>query len=147
MFFIQYLWCIYDSAWNYVLSRKKKYFNAFSNWFTLMCIMWHILLWLKSKFGPKRQIFRDMSLYWDFDSKSWIVDFFTRFTCDKIPQNNFSCQNFSVENNYLSRCLVFRIPLFCSWDHGSSCLHFFCHFISAQRSHLEPPSLLSYRRV
>ena len=24
----------------------------------------------------------------------------------------------------LSRCLVFRIPLFCSRDHGSSCLHF-----------------------
>ena len=29
--------------------------------------------------------------------KSWIVDFFTR---EKTPQNNFSSQNFSVENNY-----------------------------------------------
>ena len=27
--------------------------------------------------------------------------FFTRFTCEKRPQNNFSRQNFSVENNYL----------------------------------------------
>ena len=24
MFFIEYLWCIYDSAWNFVLSRKKN---------------------------------------------------------------------------------------------------------------------------
>ena len=28
------------------------------------------------------------------------MDFFTRFTCEKTPQNNFSSQNFSVENNY-----------------------------------------------
>ena len=28
------------------------------------------------------------------------VDFFTRFTREKTPQNNFSHQNFSVENNY-----------------------------------------------
>ena len=39
-------------------------------------------------------------LYWDFDLKSWIVDFFTHFTGEKTPQNNFSSQNFSVENNY-----------------------------------------------
>ena len=41
-------------------------------------------------------------LYWYFDLKSWIVDFFTRFTLEKTPQKNFSCQNFSVENNYFS---------------------------------------------
>ena len=29
------------------------------------------------------------------------MDFFTRFTREKTPQNNFSSQNFSVENNYL----------------------------------------------
>ena len=46
-------------------------------------------------------IWKNYVLYWDFDSKSWIVDFFTRFTHEKRPQNNFSCQNFSVENNYL----------------------------------------------
>ena len=28
------------------------------------------------------------------------MDFFTRFTHEKTPQNNFSSQNFSVENNY-----------------------------------------------
>ena len=28
------------------------------------------------------------------------MDFFTRFTQEKTPQNNFSSQNFSVENNY-----------------------------------------------
>ena len=38
--------------------------------------------------------------YWEFDLKSWIVDFFTRFTRKKTTQNNFSSQNFSVENNY-----------------------------------------------
>ena len=31
------------------------------------------------------------------------MDFFTRFTHEKNPQNNFSSQNFSVENNY---CLI-----------------------------------------
>ena len=28
------------------------------------------------------------------------MDFFTGFTQEKTPQNNFSSQNFSVENNY-----------------------------------------------
>ena len=28
------------------------------------------------------------------------MDFFTRFTGEKTPQNNFSRQNLSVENNY-----------------------------------------------
>ena len=28
------------------------------------------------------------------------MDFFTRFTHEKIPQNNFSYQNLSAENNY-----------------------------------------------
>ena len=32
----------------------------------------------------------------------WILDFFTRFTCEKTPQNNFSCQKFSIENNYFA---------------------------------------------
>ena len=43
---------------------------------------------------------KKLVLYWDFDLKSWIVDFFTRFTWEKTPQNKFSSQNFSVENNY-----------------------------------------------
>ena len=42
-------------------------------------------------------IWKNYVLNWDFDSKSWIVDFFTRFTHEKTPQNNFSHQNFSVE--------------------------------------------------
>ena len=45
--------------------------------------------------------------------KSWIVDFFTHFTWEKTPQNNFSSQNFSVENNY---CIIlnsaFHISIF-----------------------------------
>ena len=45
-------------------------------------------------------IWKNYVLYWDFDLKSWIVDFFTHFTREKTPQNNFSSQNFSVENNY-----------------------------------------------
>ena len=45
-------------------------------------------------------IWKNYVLHWDFDLKSWIVDFFTRFTREKTPQNNFSSQNFSVENNY-----------------------------------------------
>ena len=42
------------------------------------------------------------SIYWYFDLKSWIVDSFTR---EKTPQNNFSGQNFSVENNYWFKSL------------------------------------------
>ena len=45
-------------------------------------------------------IWRTYVLYWHFDLKSWIVDFFTRFTREKTPQYNFSSQNFCVENNY-----------------------------------------------
>ena len=45
-------------------------------------------------------IWKNYVLYWDLDLKSWIVDFFTRFTCEKTPQYNFSSQNFSVENNF-----------------------------------------------
>ena len=45
-------------------------------------------------------IWKNYGLSWDFDLKSWIVDFFTCFTREKAPQNNFSSQNFSVENNY-----------------------------------------------
>ena len=48
-------------------------------------------------------IWKNYILYWDFDLKSWIVDFFTHFTWEKTPQNNFSSQNFSVENNYLHK--------------------------------------------
>ena len=54
-------------------------------------------------------IWKNYVLYWDFDLKSWIVDFFTRFTHEKTPQNNFSSQNFSVENNYFfSIFLIFQ---------------------------------------
>ena len=31
-----------------------------------------------------------------------MLNFFTHFTREKTPQNNFSSQNFSVENNYFS---------------------------------------------
>ena len=41
-------------------------------------------------------IWKNYVLYWDFDLKGWIVDFFT--PREKTPQNNFSSQNFSEEN-------------------------------------------------
>ena len=46
------------------------------------------------------------------------MDFFTFFTCEKTPQNNFSSQNFSVENNYflfskLALTFSFRIKWGC----------------------------------
>ena len=34
-------------------------------------------------------IWKNYVLYRDFDLKSWIVDFLTRFTWEKTPQNNF----------------------------------------------------------
>ena len=74
-------------------------------------------------------IWKNYVLYWDFDLKSCIVDFFTRFTREKTPQNNFSSQNISVENNYsradtyfeLSRsvlCFVFPVFKVLKWYVG-----------------------------
>ena len=56
------------------------------------------------------RIWKNCFLYWDFDSKSWIVDFFTHFTHEKTPQNNYLHQNFSLENNY-----------FCIGPYGINC--------------------------
>ena len=59
--------------------------------------------------------------YRDFDLKSWNVVFFTRFTRENTPQNNFSSQNFSVENNYVLKWLLwflmFMMPIWvlCFW--------------------------------
>ena len=33
-----------------------------------------------------------------FDKESWTADVFTHITSAEIPQNNFSCQNESIEN-------------------------------------------------
>ena len=42
------------------------------------------------------------------------MDFFTHFTHEKPPQNNFSRHNFSVENNYslLTKMFTFTLYLF-----------------------------------
>ena len=45
-------------------------------------------------------------MYWNLDSKSWIVDFFTRFTIEKTLQNNINRQNFSVKNNYCCKMII-----------------------------------------
>ena len=50
-------------------------------------------------------IWKNYVLNWDFDLKSWIVDFFTRFTHEKTP--HFSRQNVSVENNYFINIMIF----------------------------------------
>ena len=68
-------------------------------------------------------IWKNYILYWDFDLKSWIVEFFTRFTREKRPQNKFSSQNFSVGNNYFS--LFFLIGNF---QNGSAYIYIYCIF-------------------
>ena len=60
------------------------------------------------------------------NSKSWIVDFFSRFTRGKIPQNNLSRQNFSIENNY-SVCSML-------WPLDSSTKHFFSSALWSYRN-------------
>ena len=73
-------------------------------------------------------IWKNYILYWDFDLKSWIVDFLTRFTQEKIPQNNFSSQNFSVENNYSFgfsgnyQCGPYITPIRDDFTNGQYCL-------------------------
>ena len=82
--------------WN---SWKKPQFNFLSQNLCLECNF--------SKFYGKigvifwlifHLIWKNYDIYKDFDLKSWIVAFFTCFTHGKRPQNNFSNQNFSVEN-------------------------------------------------
>ena len=87
-------------CWSFFrLDHEKKIalgymYSAKSNFFQ---ILWKIRCNILVSFPF---IWKNYVLYWDFDLKSWIVDFFTRFTQEKTPQNNFSSQNFSVENNY-----------------------------------------------
>ena len=58
----------------------------------------YVISWLIFHLNWKNYIL----FYWDFDSKIWIVAFFTRyFTHENLPLNSFSSQNFSIENNYL----------------------------------------------
>ena len=99
-----------------LLFRKKKAslkkYNTYEAFFFGRTVMFlSILGKVFSKFYGKvdiifwllfHLIWKNYVLYWDFVLKSWIVDFFTHFTHEKTPQNNFSCQNFSVENNYFS---------------------------------------------
>ena len=75
-------------AWVWNLKNINIYFSKFYGKVGVISWLLFHLIW------------KNYVLYWDFDSKSWIVDFFTRFTHEKTPQNNFSRQNFSVENNY-----------------------------------------------
>ena len=70
---------------------ELKELEVFSKFYGKVGVIFWFLFHLISK---------NYVLYWDFDFKSWIVDFFTSFTQEKTPQNNFSSQNFSVENNY-----------------------------------------------
>ena len=46
-------------------------------------------------------------------AQKFICGFFTCFNDEKIPQNNFSCQNISVENNYFQIATAT-----CSSTHG-----------------------------
>ena len=78
---------IHISDSSHLENKKQSFPNSMEKY--LGVISWFL-------FHP---IWKNYVLYWDFDLKSWIVDFFTRFTREKTAQNNFSSQNFSVENN------------------------------------------------
>ena len=43
------------------------------------------------------------------------MDFFTLFTHEKTPQNNFTCQNFSVENNYFYTEILMKKVVLILW--------------------------------
>ena len=102
----------FSHHWNFHFNAILKFDNSINICVTF--ITWKIrsiytLYWKVVDYGTKvgiiswilfHLIWKNYVLYWDFDLKSWIVDFFTRFTREKTPQNNFSSQNFSVENNY-----------------------------------------------
>ena len=96
---LQYIW--HYPLWKIIKYCKKNYFfwrkwrKIFKLFYSLNDRFWN------QKCSPCSE------LHWDFDSKNWIVDFFTRFiTHEKIPQNNFSCPNFSVYKITISRVLA-----------------------------------------
>ena len=78
-------------------------------------------------------IWKNYVLNWDFDSKSWIVDFFSHFTHEKTPQNHFSSQNVSVENNFLhwhfDECLDHVVQVPSSRTHTQYVLHMFYRYL------------------
>ena len=96
---------------NSTCTINKSTWNNFSKFYGKVGLISWLLFHL---------IWKNYVLYWDFDLKSWIVDFFTCFTREKTPQNNFSCQNFSVENNYF-----FTDVYACSFFSTSSCKKLF----------------------
>ena len=84
-------WWIFPEWWVSFLKNFSWILISFSKFYGKIGVISWLLFHL---------IWKNYVLYWDIDSKSWIVDFFTRFTHEKTPQNNFS-RHFSVENNYV----------------------------------------------
>ena len=108
------LWCFFTS--------EKIHNSTFFKWDGNVTKISHLLFHV---------IWKNYILYWDLDKKSWIVNFFTR---EKTPQNNFSSQNFSVENNYfycklvvveIEKFIFFRLfgPALHSWVPTCMSLH------------------------
>ena len=85
--------------------------NAFSKFYGKVGVIFWFLFHL---------IWKNYVLYWDFDLKSWIVDFFTRFTQEKTPQNKFSSQNIKVKNNYF---------FFSAWNENSTIIKESCFVV------------------
>ena len=80
---------------------KQDYYNAKVCLHFFSCLFRHVFSKFYGKIGVIswwhfRFIWKNYVLYWDFDLKSWIVDFLTHFTHEKTQQNNFS----RIENNY-----------------------------------------------
>ena len=73
--------------------------------------------------------------------------FFTRFTPEKRPQNNFSCQNFSVENDYF---LLFDSSIIngLKWSFLKMVVfgHFWLFSMVESKSDYNPTTTLSSRR-
>ena len=92
--------CFEDSSSRVGLTKnryKTSFFSSFSKFYGKVGVIFWFLFHL---------IWKIYVLYWDFDLTSWIVDFLTRFICEKTPQNIFSSQNFSVENKYFYKINV-----------------------------------------
>ena len=73
------------------ITKWNQFFNEFVIIFSKFYRKVDVISWFLFHL-----IWKNYFLYWDFDLKSWIVDFFTHFTGEITPQNNSSSQNFSA---------------------------------------------------
>ena len=115
-----HVFCIWRFVCYITIHRNWTFFPKFSQ------ILFHL-------------IWKHYVLYWDFDLKSWIVDFYTCFT---RVENNYYCTIFPflVHGMFVKRYHVVRqtkCTIFREFWYEIKCHHFTCIYTVTQHSEQE----------